>query len=75
MAVSESGGNGLGVHSLIKTAQLICILSKGTTVSSVRAQMVLCFEGKKEQEEALSIGFSCQDLECPKYCLLQSELK
>lgn len=30
-----------------KRPQLICILSKGTTVSSVRAQMVLCW-GKRE---------------------------
>ena len=46
------GGMGEGVYgwggdSLIKTAQLICILSKGTTVSSVKAQMVLCLEGEE----------------------------
>lgn len=54
------------------TTQLIYILSKGTTVSSVRAQMVLCL---RKREEVLGIEFYLQAMKCPKYCLLQPELK
>lgn len=71
----RGGWAGRAGDSLIKTAQLICVLSKGTTVSSVRAQMVLCLEGERVSEEVLSIDFSFQALACLKYCLLQPELK
>lgn len=70
MAVREGGGGWAEGDSLIKTALLICILSKGTTVSSVRAQMVLCLEGEREtRRRSLEhrFFFSFQAMGCPKY--------
>lgn len=51
MAAREGDGLGGGWWGglLDKAAQLICILSKGTTVSSVRAQMALCLERERER--------------------------
>lgn len=50
----SGGGGGFMGGKKIERPSLICILSKGTTVSSVRAQMVLCW-GKRERSRGSSI--------------------
>lgn len=69
VCVCVEGGCSLGK----KGPLLIYILSKGTTVSSVRAQMVLCGEEKESKRKKSS----AERFEhcCSGYILVQLELK